>query len=138
MFYKNIFEVMPIWMYGWMSTFSGTPVFANILYQLYNVVFTCLPIIWFATYDWEHNKHMLLKRPNLYWIGINDVYFNSYVFWRWFFYGVGQSSMIMIICFWTIGGLFPNGKTGDIEGTGNLVFLLLVITVNIKVLLSSS
>ena len=56
MFYKNIFEVMPIWMYGWLSTFSGTPVFTNILYQLYNVVFTCLPIIFFATFDWEHSK----------------------------------------------------------------------------------
>ena len=88
MFYKNIFEVMPIWMYGWLSTFSGTPVFTNILYQLYNVVFTCLPIIFFATFDWEHSKQMLLKRPNLYWIGINDVYFNGFVFWRWFFYAV--------------------------------------------------
>ena len=45
--------------------------------------------------------------------------------------------MIMLLCYYTVGGLFPNGRTGDFEGTGNLVFLLLVITVNIKVLLSS-
>ena len=34
--------------------------------------------------------------------------------------------------------MFPNGKIGDLDGTGNLVFLILVITVNIKVFLSSS
>ena len=85
MFYKNVFEVMPIWMYGWLSTFSGTPIYAQVLYQLYNVVFTSWPIIWFATYDTEYDKGVLMKRPKLYWIGINDVFFNKAVFWRWFF-----------------------------------------------------
>ena len=44
----------------------------------------------------------------------------------------------MLICYYTVGGMFPNGKIGDLDGTGNLVFLILVITVNIKVFLSSS
>ena len=112
MFYKNVFEVMPIWMYGWMSTFSGTPIYAIILYQAYNIVFTSWPIIWFATYDWEYAKEELLKRPKLYWIGMNDVYFNRYVFWRWFFYAMAQSTTIMLVCFYTVGGLFPNGHAG--------------------------
>ena len=60
MFYKNVFEVMPIWMYGWLSTFSGTPIYATVLYQCYNTVFTSWPIIWFATYDFEYSKRVLL------------------------------------------------------------------------------
>ena len=115
MFYKNVFEVMPIWMYGWLSTFSGTSIYAQVLYQCYNVVFTAFPIIWFATYDWEYNKKTLLRRPKLYWIGINNVYFNKTVFWRWFFYGMGQSTLIMFVCYYTIASMSPSvsGKTGS-------------------------
>ena len=107
MFYKNVFEVMPIWMYGWLSTFSGTSIYATILYQCYNTVFTSWPVIWFATNDFEFSKKILLKRPKLYWIGINDVYFNKWVFWRWFFYGMGQSTLIMFVSYYTVAGLSP-------------------------------
>lgn len=61
MFYKNVLYVIPIWMFGWLSFFSGTPIYNNILYQLYNIVFTSIPIIWFAVFDWEHDKETFLK-----------------------------------------------------------------------------
>jgi magnesium-transporting ATPase (P-type) len=32
MFYKNVIYVIPIWFYGWLSFFSGTPIFNNVLY----------------------------------------------------------------------------------------------------------
>jgi len=37
---------------------------------MYNVMFTFLPIIWFAVFDWEYEKEELLKRPKLYKIGL--------------------------------------------------------------------
>ena len=139
MFYKNVFEVMPIWMYGWLSTFSGTPIYATVLYQCYNTVFTAWPIIWFSTFDQEYPKHILLKRPKLYWIGINDIYFNKFVFWRWFFYGMGQSTLIMFVLFYTVAGTSPthDGYLGGEQACGNFIFIVLVIAVNIKVLVSS-
>jgi len=63
MFYKNVFYVIPIWMYGWVSFFSGVTIYSNILYSCYNLIFTSLPIIWFATFDWEHDKKTLLSNP---------------------------------------------------------------------------
>ena len=56
MFYKNVLYVIPIFMFGWVSFFSGEAIYNNLLYQGYNVIFTALPIIWYAVFDWEHDK----------------------------------------------------------------------------------
>jgi len=34
------------------------------------VMFTFLPIIWFAVFDWEKDKEVLLANPKLYKIGL--------------------------------------------------------------------
>lgn len=56
MFYKNVLYVMPIFMYGFISFFSGTTIYDPVMYQLYNVIFTGIAIIWFAVFDWEYEK----------------------------------------------------------------------------------
>ena len=89
-FYKNILLVIPIWFFGWSSMFSGTQIYNFQLYSLYNVIFTSAPIIWFTTWDREYEPDVLLKRPRLYRIGLENVYFNKWVFWRWFFYATWQ------------------------------------------------
>ena len=86
MFYKNILETIPIFMYGFVSLFTGVVIYNASLYVLFNLCFTSLPIIWFATCDFEYPKHVIIKRPRLYRIGIENVYFNKSVFWRWIFY----------------------------------------------------
>jgi phospholipid-translocating ATPase len=48
MFYKNILYVWPIWFFGFYSYFSGTSIYNAIMYQFYNVIFTGLPIVYFA------------------------------------------------------------------------------------------
>ena len=56
MFYKNILEVVPIFMFGCLSLFSGTFIYSSILYISFNTFYTALPIIWFATNDYEYPK----------------------------------------------------------------------------------
>jgi len=56
MFWKNIIIVVPIWIYGFMSFFSGTMIFNPYLYTTYDLSFTGLPIIWFAVFDYEHDR----------------------------------------------------------------------------------
>ena len=88
MFYKNFMETIPLWVYGWLSLFSGTFFYNSIMYACYNVLFTAVPIIWFAVFDWEYDKRTLLKSPILYSIGLENIYFSSYVFWRWVAYAI--------------------------------------------------
>mmetsp|Transcript_26348 Transcript_26348/g.18691 ORF Transcript_26348/g.18691 Transcript_26348/m.18691 type:complete len:110 (+) Transcript_26348:322-651(+) len=90
MFYKNWLYVLPIWMYGFISKFSGTVFYDNYLYQCYNVVFTSLPIILFAVLDWEHDKKFFLQKVESYHykLGLKDYLFTDLHFWRWFLYAI--------------------------------------------------
>ncbi len=56
MFYKNILETVPIYMFGCVSVFSGLVIYNGVLYITFNLFFTSLPIIWFATFDYEYPK----------------------------------------------------------------------------------
>lgn len=88
MFYKNILETVPIYMYGILSLFSGVVIYNELLYVSFNTIYTSLPVIWFATMDLEYPKAVHVRTPRLYRIGMDDRDFNDWVFWRWIFYAI--------------------------------------------------
>ena len=139
MYYKNILLVMPIWFYGFFSQFSGTQIYNLGLLSLYNVTFTSLPVIWFTTWDREYEREILLSRPRLYRIGLENRYFSKFMFGRWIFYATAQGLLMLAIVFLTLTSLSPNyeGHLGSIELGGSFVFTCIVIVVNIKILISS-
>jgi magnesium-transporting ATPase (P-type) len=102
MFYKNILYVIPIFVFGVFSSFSQQPIYNENLYNYYNLCFTALPIIWFAVYDWEHKKETLLENPKLYKIGLENIYFDNWTFWRWFIRAVYQGTALMVVTFDTL------------------------------------
>lgn len=51
------------------SGFSGQGYYDPILTQLYNLVFTSIPVSIYACYDFEHEKFDLISKPELYKIG---------------------------------------------------------------------
>lgn len=102
MFYKNILETVPVFMYGILSTFSGTQIYNSFLYVSFNVFFTALPVIWFATFDYEYSKDVLVRRPRLYRIGLDNIYFSKWIFWRWIVYAVWQSTFILFLAYYTL------------------------------------
>lgn len=139
MFYKNILETVPIFMFGTLSKFSGTLIYNDLLYQSYNTFYTCLPIIWFATCDFEYPKKLMVSHPRFYKIGMANIYFNSLVFWRWIFYGLWQSSLILFLAFFLTNFESPD-QTGMYAGiwvSGEFVYMMIVIVANVKILVSS-
>lgn len=64
--------VLPQFWYGFDSAFGGQPLYDSWLYQLYNILFTAFPIMWFATFDQEFLKDELLKDPRHFKIGIKS------------------------------------------------------------------
>lgn len=139
MFYKNILETVPIFMYGWLSLFTGVVIYDYTLYVCFNTFFTCVPIIWYATFDFEYPKKVLKSRPLLYKIGITNVFFNKWEFWRWIFYAFWQSSLIVFASYYVVGSSIvdEDGKPTGFWVSGNLCFGTLVIVANMKVLISS-
>lgn len=86
MFYKNVLLVLPIFYFGVFSAFSGTQLYDVLMYNIYNVVFTGMPVCWFAVYDWQYSKQTLLDNPGLYKIGLKNKCFSRFIFARWYFY----------------------------------------------------
>ena len=55
-FYKNVLYVTTQFFFGFFSAFSGQPLYEAFIYQMYNITFTSLPIMYFALFDFEHEK----------------------------------------------------------------------------------
>lgn len=66
MFYKDVLFVMCIFWFGIVSAFSGVTIYEQWLYQLYNVMFTAVPIMWFAIFDYEYQKEKMVADPKYY------------------------------------------------------------------------
>ena len=75
-FYKNILETAPIFYFGFKSQYSGTMLYDMFLYNMFNPMFTSVPIVWFSVMDFEHTKETLLSDPRLYKYGIRNLHFN--------------------------------------------------------------
>lgn len=125
-------------MFGWYSVFSGTVIYSNFLYTFFNAVFTFVPIIWYAVFDWEFDKQTLLDNPHLYRIGLDDLFFDKTTFGRWFMYAVFYGIFLMFITFDTLQGKSDGEwQLGEYEIQGNLIFGLIVILVNVKLIVAS-
>ena len=128
MFYKDVLFVMCIFWYGTVSAFSGLTIFEQWLYQFYNILFSCFPIMWFAVFDYELPKAILSRDPKYYIYTVNPTLTN-YKFGRWIFYGLWQSVVLCILAFIPF-----ESQGGSFWMEGNFVYLGVVLIVNIKIL----
>ena len=55
-FYKNVLYVCTQFYLGFSSAFSGQPAYEPFIYQMYNIMFTSLPIMYYALFDFEYEK----------------------------------------------------------------------------------
>lgn len=62
--------------------FSGLLIYNIWLQQGYNLLFTSMPICWYATFDWQYEKKYLMETPRTYEIGLHDESFNPFQFWK--------------------------------------------------------
>jgi magnesium-transporting ATPase (P-type) len=137
--WKNFLYVTPIICYGVCSYFSGQSFYDPILDTMYNIIFTAYPIGWFATYDKETNYDKLESKPKLYEIGMYNERFNTYVFWRWYFYAAAAGLLI----FWINTSVMPyilneEFLLMDLWATGSSIYTCIVFVVNLKIMISTN
>ena len=94
-FFKNQVLILPQFWYGFVNGFSGTALYEAVIFQLYNICYSSLPIVIFAVTDKEFNGSFLEKHPKYYKPGLSDNYFNMRLFWRWFSAGSIQAIVIV-------------------------------------------
>ena len=127
-FYKNALFVLPQFFFGILSCFSGQVLYDRWIYQFYNTVFTCLPIIWFGIYDLDDFDKAKDDKPTKYNQGINNKLFSAFRFWKWIMMGFGHAFLIFIFSF------FFMGSSLDLWSTGTLIYSSVVLIANWKII----
>ena len=67
--------------------------------QLFNILFTALPIVVFGIMDQQYSKETLIKNPKLYENGPNNFFSKTKLFWQWLGYAAMQSALLFYSCF---------------------------------------
>lgn len=139
-FYKNMLVVFPLFCYGAFSAYSGQLMFNMWLYQLYNLLFSSIPIGIYAIFDREKEYSLLEKDPKSFQIGLKNQLFSTAQFWKWLLEAAVQAASIcllyvFVICYYT--GDPSHGKMDSLWVASNCIYGTVVLTANLKVLLFS-
>lgn len=93
-FYKNFLINMPNLYFGWQSYYSGSRLYDEFGYQLYNLVFTSLPAGFYAGFERESSDTVLMRDPVLYQIGPKRILYNTKRFLYVFFWSSLQAYLV--------------------------------------------
>ena len=136
MFYKNVVIVMPAYLLNIMTAlFSGQRVYEEFMYQLFNVIFTALPIIAFGVLEQDLCKKDCLRFPQLYRIGPDRGHASKRVFAEWMLTGFWHSCLIFFIPYYSMTGkniVNIDGVPSDHWLFGMTVYLCIIIVVSMK------
>ena len=146
MFYKNCLLVLPQWMLGIYSTFTGQNFYVDYpLYQLSNIAFTAFPIIFFALLDQDVVAEIPLQVPELYKDGNTfGIHFSVKKFWTWMLEGMWSAVVCFFLGVWALGQSpmtgtpnVPNqaGKVSDIWYIGTVIHLSVTTIQNLRLVL---
>merc|ERR1719242_2458153 len=135
MFYKNGLLSLSSLYFGFYNGFSGQILFNEWAYQLYNIVFTCVPILLFAVYDRDHSDKYLINHPQLYYISQSGELFNAKVFFTWLadsFLASFLLVMIPIHCYEYMTSPDHTGQSSGIWTVGLVILTSIVFTANLR------
>lgn len=73
-FYKNLTLQLTQFYFIFFNAFTGTSLYENFSLSTFNLIFTSLPIIFFAMFDRDVNDDHAISFPELYTYGQKDYY----------------------------------------------------------------
>jgi len=117
---------------------------------MYNITFTSLPIMYFALFDFEHEKDadqmkpskpgqvFFMKHPHLYRIGIEYQCFGMMHFMKWVLYGLFHAALVYFLNFHfvvNVGvGSLLDGKDYGFWVVGHTVYGTCVMVANLVIM----
>jgi len=136
-FYKNTLLITPSVLYALLSAGSAQSIYNDWLYQLFNTVFSTVPIVCLAALDKEYEREQFLSNPSLYEPSKNKEYFSQSVFWKWMRDAFLHGSLLFAVCLGTMANtpMSPNGILEDLGFIGGVIYTLVIILVNLQLLL---
>ena len=133
--WKNTIYCFPLLIFAFYSYFSGYLFYDSFMDTLYNILFTAWPVGWYATYDRETSFEKMLKDNSPYKNGMENLFFNVKMIFKYYLYACGISFAIFYIN--VFGLAFSNSYFNDdidldINTIGAAILTSIVIVVNTK------
>jgi phospholipid-translocating ATPase len=141
MFYKNVLICLPSYYLNvTTSLFSGQRLFEEFMYQLFNVIFTSIPLIVFGVFEQDLNKRDCVRFPQTYTIGPRRGHASVKFFIQWMLTGLWHSLCVFYIPYCAMAGtnlVHKDGIPSDLWFFGALVYMAIMVVVSIKLVLES-
>mmetsp|Transcript_4738 Transcript_4738/g.4784 ORF Transcript_4738/g.4784 Transcript_4738/m.4784 type:complete len:244 (-) Transcript_4738:250-981(-) len=118
--------------YAWLNGFSGEKMYTEAAIQFFNLFYTSLPIILLAVYDMDIQRDIVYRFPQLYEIGVKNLYFNASIFWWQIFNAIVDAVLLTFLPFYQLTYFSKHGVDESLWHTGALIFTAVVILANIK------
>uniref|UniRef100_A0A8C6YGK7 Phospholipid-transporting ATPase n=1 Tax=Naja naja TaxID=35670 RepID=A0A8C6YGK7_NAJNA len=133
-FYKNFaFTLVHFW-YGFFSGFSAQTVYDEWFITLYNMVYTCLPVLGMSLFDQDVDDRWSLQFPQLYVPGQQNLYFNKKEFAKCILYSIYSSLVLFLVPYGTtLDSVRNDGRNvGDYQSFALMVQTCLLIVVSVQ------
>lgn len=136
-FYKNLAFILCAFYYTFYSAFSVKSLFNSLYLNLYNTVYTSIPIIFYGLFEQPYNLNKLQSDSKFYKkIADNSELSVSY-FIKWTLFGIWHSIIAYFFAFLFNNGphFTENGTLNDHTGFGLQIATIVTIIVHFKLIL---
>ncbi|CEG45204.1 p-type atpase (p-atpase) superfamily [Plasmopara halstedii] len=135
MFYKNIVMVLAQYFYMFCTGSSGQKFYGELGFQMYNVMYTSMPIIVLGVFDYDVPFEVSRLFPELYLVGPRMELFNNYTFFKWICSAAYESAVIFVFVIFAFNENYSNAGSAPMVQYGLLAFTMVVLIANIKLIM---
>ncbi|ETV92051.1 hypothetical protein H310_13577 [Aphanomyces invadans] len=134
MFYKNMIMVLAQYFFLYMTGSSGQKEYSEVGFQLYNLIYTSLPIGVLGVFDYDVPWAVGQRFPALYKVGISGELFTTSVFFTWIAAAIFEAVVIFAVAVLGFNQLEVGAGSGDLQQYGIVLFTLVVLVANFKII----
>lgn len=133
MFYKNVFMSLGQWWFNFNNGWSGQKYYIEGAIQMFNLMYTSIPIIVLAVYDCDITGTSCFRFPQDYKACIRNEHFTTAKFWSWLGTAIVESIWCSVMPLYLLNNSDQNsGVEATFWNAGSICFTCCVILVNTK------
>ncbi|KAI8981435.1 hypothetical protein BDB01DRAFT_794086 [Pilobolus umbonatus] len=130
-FFKNVVWTFVLFWYQIFCQFNGSMIFDYALITLYNLIFTCYPIVCLGIWDQDLKAEVSLKYPELYRMGLRNDKFKKRRFWLTIVDAIFQSAVCFFFPYMLLVGGAVDSNGFDSNGLYEIGTIISSITVTV-------
>ena len=153
-FYKTAFVVWALFFYGIYSQFSGQVFILDWAFQLHNIVYTALPILVFAIFDYDLSRDTLTRSPAVYRLTRYStehmhflrafiarhpasLFFSYWDFFEWILISMVHAALCFFFCTFSFNAPAspdPTGREYGLFEQGLLIYTAIIFVTNLMLI----